>query len=298
MMDIDHRKAAQHRRRQHSRRRLLSPGRLLQRFHRFVRRPHAQGLRQDRRRTPGHHRIGAALDLVPQNGADPPPDLVHVGMRIGFVTDDRIGVLDHRGGAICVHVQGHRQRQVGCDFPHPAQQLALSVGNMLGRHRPVQVEEHRIDSACAQRCQDPFAELLVGFLLDQPTWHRLGNQRADDLGTMLVRQIEIGRHRHRGPAVGGKRGLVTVEPPALESRHAGGHRRERVGLVFHHCRENAHRRSPRAGPPQPEDVGRLQAVAEPRQHCQIRWRISAHCRPLLSSVNTAKVANRENSQSG
>ena len=45
------------------------------------------------------------LDLVPQHGADLTPDVVHVDMRIGLVADDRIGVGNHLGGAVGVHVE-------------------------------------------------------------------------------------------------------------------------------------------------------------------------------------------------
>ena len=78
-------------------------------------------------------------------------------MRIGLVADDDIGIGYHFGSAVGVHVQGHSNRQIGRDLAYPPQQFALAIGNVFGRHRPVQIQKYRVDPARAQWCQDPLA---------------------------------------------------------------------------------------------------------------------------------------------
>jgi hypothetical protein len=129
-----------------------------------------------------------------------------------------------------VEVEPHRDRHRGCHRADPAQELTLAVVHVLGHHRPVEREEHRV-AAAAHRAHDGLDHPLVGRLLDVPRGMRPARHRQHDLGARLLGHVEQAAELGIGVLELRDRGLALERP---ERRERGGHRGEGIGLVHHH----------------------------------------------------------------
>ena len=70
----------------------------------------------------------------------------HVHMRIGAIGDEEIGHLDHSRRDIAVEIEARDEGNAGTENrSHPRQKLALAVVEMLGHHRPMEIEIDRVD---------------------------------------------------------------------------------------------------------------------------------------------------------
>ena len=146
-----------------------------------------------------------------------------------------------------MEVAGNRDGQVGRNGAHTPQQLAFPVEHVLGHHRAVQIEQGRVAAAgdrVAHQPRHPF----VGVLAHRSRRHRLRGKRGDDLRAPLAGQRHVRGDGHARRAVRVLHRLADVRPPRLESRPVGDDRREGVGLVLHHCDDDAHDRLPARGP--------------------------------------------------
>ena len=68
-------------------------------------------------------------------------------MRIGAVGDQGVAVRHHGLGQVGMQVEGGHDRDLPDLRANPAQELALAVGQMLGDHGAVQVEEQGVERA-------------------------------------------------------------------------------------------------------------------------------------------------------
>ena len=218
-----------------------------ERAHRLVVGALAQRLRKQVDPAPGDHRIHAPVDRVEHHPADPFRHLVHVHVRVGLVADEGGAVLDHRGGQVAVEVAGDRDGQAGGDVAHPPQQLALAVERVLGHHRAVEIEKHRV-AAARHRVADQLRHPLVGVLAHRSRGHRLRRERGDDLRASLPGERHVRGDRHAGAGVCVLHRFADVCAPRLEPRPVGDDGREGVGLVLHHRDDDAHDRHPGRGP--------------------------------------------------
>ena len=72
----------------------------------------------------------------------------HVHMRIGPIGDQGVRMLDHLRAHIGVQVETDHQRHVLADqFSHAREDFALPVVEMLGHHRPMQIEIDAVNRA-------------------------------------------------------------------------------------------------------------------------------------------------------
>ena len=87
---------------------------------------------------------------------------------IGAVADERVRVLHHLGGRVRVKVERCDDGNVRADErAYPAQQLTLAVLEVLGHHRPVQAEVHRVEGTRGpQPVQNEPRDVLPGMLGD------------------------------------------------------------------------------------------------------------------------------------
>jgi len=249
--DVGEREAAEQGRGQH-RVLLHLAGHGLDRSHRRIGGSHAQGLSQKRHLAPGHDRLDLAGQRAQQHAADLGPGLVHIDMGIGLVANHRGRIGDHAFAQIAVQVASHRDRQAGRDRTHARQQAALAVGFPFGDHGAVQVEQRPVEAAAFQRVQDAPGDIVVGLLFHRTAGHGLGGDRGDHLRADLAREIEVGAERVVRAGISLRHRLALVEAPIAKPLQIGGDRREGVGFVLHHGKQQAHD----SGLPMPPRPGR------------------------------------------
>jgi hypothetical protein len=92
----------------------------------------------------------------------------HVDVRVGAVADHGARVTYHLGCHVGVVVEAGDERNSLPDYhTDAAHQFALSILEVLGHHRPVQIEINRIHRPLRlQILDDPPGYLLIGFALD------------------------------------------------------------------------------------------------------------------------------------
>ena len=97
-----------------------------------------------------------------------PSGVGHVDVRIRTVAEEGVGVLDHLRCHVGVEVERSNDGCLATDQrTHPAQQLALAVLEVLGHHRPVQAEVHRVHGPRgSQAIENESRDVLVGVLGD------------------------------------------------------------------------------------------------------------------------------------
>ncbi len=200
---------------------------------------HAQGLGQQRPVAPSHRRPHLAVEGIKQDLPDLAADRMHVHMGISLVADQCRAVVDHGLGEVAVQIAGHGDRQVGRDGADAAQQLAFSVGQMLGYHGTVQIQHRRI-AALGHRRADRVGHALVCVLQNRSRRHRLGRYWGDDFGACRLGQFQIGREGHAGSGIGGARLIAKISAPRFEACPIGHQGRKGVGFVFHHRNDDAH----------------------------------------------------------
>ena len=120
-------------------------GEVVQAAHGTARRELAGDGGQQRRLAQGHRRPEAPLDHVEQAGGRLAAALRHVDVGIGLVAVQERGVAGHGRGDVGVQIQGGHDGKVGADHrAHRGEQIALSVLEPLGHHRPVKIEEDSV----------------------------------------------------------------------------------------------------------------------------------------------------------
>ena len=106
---------------------------------------------------------------------------------------------------------------------------------MLGDHRTVQIEHDAVEPAARRGLADRVGDVRVGRILDRTARRRTGGDRQHDFCPLALGEIEIGAETGTGAAEGADRRFPVERPrAAAEPRQRRRHRREGVGLVFHH----------------------------------------------------------------
>ena len=140
-----------------------------------------------------------------------------------------------------MHVEGHADGQAGSDLAHAFQQRPFPVYHALRHHSSVQVKQGSIKRALrAQRIENAACQVVIRLLGDEPGWHAFCRDRRHDLSADFRRQVEIGRNRMIGAAIGRQHCLILVHAPVAEALQRRWHGRKRVCFVFHHGEEEAH----------------------------------------------------------
>ncbi len=92
----------------------------------------------------------------------------HIDVRIGAIGDQRVGMLDHFRCHIGMQVEADHERQVVADhLADTRDNFAFAVVEMLGHHRPVQIEINAIDRAgVPDAVDDDLGDALIRILGD------------------------------------------------------------------------------------------------------------------------------------
>ena len=117
-------------------------------------------MHHQRRLLPYHARAAFAGEPFEEQTAGVLACLVHVDVRIRLEPHDDIGILYDLLRDVGMQVERNGNRRIRRGGAHALEQIALAVVAVFRDHRPMQVEQDRIDAA--RRSHNPVAQGVVG----------------------------------------------------------------------------------------------------------------------------------------
>ena len=186
-------------------------------------------------------------------------------MRVCAVSHQQVRHFDHQRRGIRMQVETSDQRLVGPDeIAHPAQQLALSILEMLGHHGAMQT---KVDGIIGRRVPQP-VEDLASDMFERMFGHDIGRRRGAP-GQRVREVVQRFDPLHKP----GYRQVLALDArekvrPGRQRRAAAAHlerfkprlcRRERIRFVLN---ATDHNKRHRPAPP-------LKSTDFP--HCDTRW---------------------------
>jgi hypothetical protein len=170
----------------------------------------------------------------------------HIDMRIRAIDEHRVRQVDHLPRHVRVKVErdddGHGRPY---DRTHAGEQLAFAVVDMLGHHRPMQIEIDCVHRQGGLQVVDDHArDRLISLARHLRRRHGARSRQRNDipaitarfLGETRERQVDIQVSQNLRPT------LDPAERAGLSKRgHVGLRRRERIRLVKEDGKRDTHR---------------------------------------------------------